>query len=87
MRALCDKYGVMLIMDEVITGFGRTGTWFATEQLGIEPDILNTAKSMGAGYAPIGAVMTRTRSPTASAISVMSILMPVTQSAAPPRSR
>lgn len=58
-RALCDKYGVMLIMDEVITGFGRTGTWFATEQLGIEPDILNMAKSMGAGYAPIGAVMTR----------------------------
>ena len=58
-HALCDKYGIVLIMDEVITGFGRAGTWFATEQLGIEPDILNMAKSMGAGYAPIGAVVTR----------------------------
>ncbi len=58
-RQLCDKYGVILIIDEVITGFGRTGTWFATEQIGIEPDIMNVAKSMGAGYAPIGAVITR----------------------------
>ncbi len=57
-REICDKYGVVLIMDEVITGFGRAGTWFATEQLGIEPDILNMAKSMGGGYAPIGAVIT-----------------------------
>jgi putrescine---pyruvate transaminase len=58
-RRLCDKYGILLIIDEVITGFGRTGTWFASEQIGIEPDILNVAKSMGAGYAPIGAVITR----------------------------
>jgi putrescine---pyruvate transaminase len=58
-RQLCDKYGIILIIDEVITGFGRTGTWFATEQIGIEPDIMNVAKSMGAGYAPIGAVITR----------------------------
>jgi putrescine aminotransferase len=58
-RRLCDKYGIILIIDEVITGFGRTGTWFATEQIGIEPDIMNVAKSMGAGYAPIGAVITR----------------------------
>ena len=58
-RQLCDKYGIILIIDEVITGFGRTGTWFATEQIGIEPDIMNVAKSMGGGYAPIGAVITR----------------------------
>src|SRR5512137_636740 len=57
-RQLCDKYGIILIVDEVITGFGRTGTWFATEQIGIEPDIMNVAKSMGGGYAPIGAVIT-----------------------------
>ncbi|MCP8897449.1 aminotransferase class III-fold pyridoxal phosphate-dependent enzyme [Shinella daejeonensis] len=58
-REICDRYGVLLILDEVITGFGRTGTWFAAEQIGIEPDILNVAKAMGAGYVPIGAVITR----------------------------
>ncbi len=58
-REVCDRYGVLLILDEVITGFGRTGAWFATEYLGIEPDILNMAKSMGGGFAPIGAVITR----------------------------
>jgi putrescine aminotransferase len=58
-REICDKYEVILIIDEVITGFGRTGTWFATEQIGIEPDILNVAKAMGGGYAPVGAVITR----------------------------
>ena len=57
-REICDHYGVLLIMDEVITGFGRTGHWFAAEYFGIEPDILNMAKSMGGGFAPIGAVMT-----------------------------
>lgn len=58
-REICDKYSVVLIIDEVITGFGRTGRWFASEHFGVEPDILNMAKSMGAGYAPIGAVITR----------------------------
>ena len=58
-RELCDKYEIIMIVDEVITGFGRTGTWFASEQIGVEPDILNMAKSMAGGYAPIGAVITR----------------------------
>lgn len=58
-REICDKYGVLLIIDEVITGFGRTGHWFACEHFGIEPDLLTMAKAMGAGFAPIGAVMTR----------------------------
>jgi putrescine---pyruvate transaminase len=58
-RQLCDKYGIVLILDEVITGFGRTGTWFAADQIGIEPDIMNVAKAMGGGYAPVGAVITR----------------------------
>jgi putrescine aminotransferase len=58
-REICDKYEIIMIVDEVITGFGRTGTWFASEQIGVEPDILNMAKSMAGGYAPIGAVITR----------------------------
>lgn len=57
-REVCDRYGVLLIADEVITGFGRSGYWFACEHFGIAPDILTMAKAMGAGYVPIGAVMT-----------------------------
>lgn len=58
-REICDKYGVLLIADEVITGFGRTGTWFASEHFGLEADIITMAKALSAGYAPIGAVITR----------------------------
>jgi adenosylmethionine-8-amino-7-oxononanoate aminotransferase len=58
-REVCDKYGVLLIMDEVITGFGRAGFWFAHENFDIEPDIVTCAKALSAGYAPLGAVITR----------------------------
>jgi putrescine aminotransferase len=58
-REVCDRYGVLLIIDEVITGFGRAGHWFAHEMFGIEPDIVTCAKALSAGYAPIGAVITR----------------------------
>lgn len=55
-REICDKHGVLLILDEVINGFGRTGTMFATEQFGIVPDVMTMAKGLSSGYAPIGAV-------------------------------
>jgi putrescine---pyruvate transaminase len=58
-RQICDRYDVLLIVDEVITGFGRTGRWFASEHFGIEPDIMTMAKAMTAGYFPMGAAITR----------------------------
>ena len=57
-RQICDKYGVLLIIDEVICCFGRTGKWFASEHFDVVPDIMTMAKALTAGYAPMGAVMT-----------------------------
>lgn len=54
---ICDTYGVLLILDEVMCGMGRTGTLFAAEQEGISPDICTIAKGLGAGYQPIGATL------------------------------
>ena len=60
-REICDQYGILLILDEVMCGMGRTGTLFASEQDGIAPDIVTIAKGLGAGYQPIGATLcTRT---------------------------
>jgi len=56
-RSICDRYGVLLILDEVMCGMGRTGTLHACEQDGIAPDILTIAKGLGGGYQPIGAVL------------------------------
>lgn len=56
-REICDKYGVLLILDEVMCGMGRTGTLFACEADGISPDIACIAKGLGAGYQPIGAML------------------------------
>jgi len=56
-REICDRYGILLILDEVMCGMGRTGTLFACEQDGVAPDILAIAKGLGAGYQPIGAML------------------------------
>jgi 4-aminobutyrate aminotransferase/(S)-3-amino-2-methylpropionate transaminase len=58
LRALCDQHGILLIADEVQTGAGRTGTWFAVEQTGVAPDLITLAKSMAGGF-PISAVIGR----------------------------
>jgi taurine--2-oxoglutarate transaminase len=55
-RALCDKYGILLICDEVMSGFGRTGRWFAVDHWDVYPDMITMAKGMTSGYAPLGAV-------------------------------
>ncbi|MEZ4707767.1 MAG: aspartate aminotransferase family protein [Caldilineaceae bacterium] len=59
LREICDKHGVLLIMDEVINGFGRTGKWFAAEHFGVTPDIMTMAKGLSSGYAPIAATVVR----------------------------
>ena len=56
-REICDQYGILLILDEVMCGMGRTGSLFACEQDGVAPDILCIAKGLGAGYQPIGAML------------------------------
>ena len=53
-REICDRYGILFIADEVITGFGRLGRWFGVEHFGVQPDILVFAKGIAAGYAPLG---------------------------------
>jgi len=55
-RDICDKYEILLIIDEVICGFGRTGKMFATEHVGVAPDLLTMAKGISSGYVPLGAV-------------------------------
>jgi adenosylmethionine-8-amino-7-oxononanoate aminotransferase len=60
-REVCDRYGVLLILDEVMCGMGRTGTLHACEQEGVVPDLLVIAKGLGGGYQPIGAVLAQGR--------------------------
>ena len=56
-REICDRYGVLLILDEVMCGMGRTGSLYACEQDGVAPDLMAIAKGLGAGYQPIGAML------------------------------
>ena len=59
LREICDKHGILLIFDEVITGFGRLGSSFATEHFGVKPDIITCAKGLTSGTMPMGAVICR----------------------------
>lgn len=59
-RLLCDKYGIVMICDEIMSGFGRTGEWFAFNHWGVVPDIVTMAKGLTSGYAPLGAVAMKT---------------------------
>ena len=60
-RELCDRHGILLILDEVMCGMGRTGTLHACEQEGVVPDLLTVAKGLGGGYQPVGAVLAQRR--------------------------
>ena len=60
-REICRRHDVLFIADEVITGFGRTGAWLASERFGLDPDLITTAKGLSSGYAPVGAVIASAR--------------------------
>jgi adenosylmethionine-8-amino-7-oxononanoate aminotransferase len=61
LREICDRHGILLVADEVITGFGRLGEWFGVTRFGAEPDVITTAKGLTSAYAPMGAVLTSAR--------------------------
>ena len=61
LREICDRHGILLVADEVITGFGRVGHWFASERFGATPDMITFAKGVTAGHAPLGGVLVRDR--------------------------
>ena len=61
LRDICDKYGILLVADEVITGFGRVGEWFGSLRFGAQPDLITFAKGVTAGHAPLGGVILRER--------------------------
>jgi putrescine aminotransferase len=60
-QRICDRHGILLVADEVICGFGRTGHWFGSELYGIRPDLMTLAKGLSSGYLPIGGVMVADR--------------------------
>ena len=91
-RAVCRETGVLFVADEVITGFGRCGAWFASGRLGLEPDIITCAKGITSGYLPMGRSSPRRGSPSRSgprapASGGTATRTPVTRRHPPPRSR
>ncbi len=60
-REICRRHDVLFVADEVITGFGRTGAWLASERFALDPDLITTAKGLSSGYVPIGAVIVSAR--------------------------
>ena len=65
LREICDRHGILLIADEVITGFGRTGAWSGSRLWGVQPDMMCTAKAITSGYFPLGAALINERIATA----------------------
>jgi len=61
LREICDRHDVLLIVDEVVSGMGRTGTWFATSQFGAEPDLVTLGKGLAGGMSPVGALLVNQR--------------------------
>jgi len=61
LREICDRHGILLILDEVLTGFGRTGRWFSFERFGVVPDMITMGKAITSGHAPLGAVAVNAR--------------------------
>jgi taurine---2-oxoglutarate transaminase len=59
-REVCDRHGILLVLDEIMAGFGRTGRWFACENWDVVPDIITVAKGINSGYVPLGAMIFRT---------------------------
>ena len=57
MREICRRHNVLFVADEVVTGYGRVGTWFASERFDLDPDLITSAKGLSSGYLPIGAVI------------------------------
>ena len=55
-RELCDRYGILMVADEVMSGFGRTGEWFAVNHWGVVPDMISMAKGLTSSYVPLGAL-------------------------------
>ena len=56
-RDICDEFGILMVCDEVMTGWGHTGEWFAVNNFDVKPDIITFAKGITCGYAPIGGVI------------------------------
>jgi taurine--2-oxoglutarate transaminase len=80
-RAICDKYGILLIADEVMSGFGRTGEWFAVNLHGVIPDMIATAKGLTSGYIPMGALIVSDR--LAASYETQPLMLGLTYSAHP----
>ena len=92
-RAICDEFGIVMIADEVMAGFGRCGEWFAVDHWGVTPDLITFAKGVNSGYVPLGGVIISDRDrarPSASGPSPAGSPTPATRWPAPrpsPRSR